>query len=44
MMIAQSPPPEQTLTRRKLHTALVLGSVALAFFVGFILRAWVLGE
>ena len=41
-MIAQSQPPEQTLARRKLHTAMVLASVALVFFIGFILRAWML--
>jgi hypothetical protein len=43
-MIAQSPPPEQTLARRKLHTALVLASVALVFFIGFVLRGWVLSK
>jgi len=41
-MIDQNPSPEQTLARRKLNTALVLASVALVFFIGFILRAWML--
>jgi hypothetical protein len=36
--------PHDILAKRKLRTGLVLASVALVFFFGFILRAWVLNQ
>ena len=35
-------PSHDPLASRKLRTALVLASVALAFFIGIILRTWML--
>ncbi len=35
---------KNTQTRRNLRLGLILGAVALAFFLGYILRAWLLGR
>lgn len=43
-MSLHSQPPHDPLASRKLRTGLVLTSVALALFIGFILRGWVLGK
>jgi len=37
-------PPHDPLASRKLRTALVLASVALAFFIGFMVRSWMLSK
>lgn len=43
-MTSHSQPPHGPLAGRKLRTALALASVALALFIGFILRGWMLGK
>jgi len=37
-------PQHDPLAGRKLRTAMVLVSVALAFFIGIIIRAWILNK
>jgi hypothetical protein len=43
-MDIRNPPPRDALAKRKLLTGLALASVALALFLGFILRGWVMGR
>lgn len=43
-MNSHSQPPHNPLAGRKLRTALVLASVTLAFIIGAVVRAWMLGK
>lgn len=43
-MTTSSQTARDALANRKLRTALVLASVALAFFIGIILRGWMLSQ
>jgi len=43
-MTVPSQPTDSAFARRKLRTALVMASLALALFIGFILRTWILGK
>lgn len=36
------PETQPDIERRKLRTALIMASIAAAFFVGFVLKMWVL--